>query len=446
MESLIDRTSYRHIIKLAAPIVLGGLAQTIIMATDAFFMAQVGEISLDAVGLAGLFFGTFFILGFGFSIGTQILIARRDGEKKQDEIGKIFDNSLLFLLLSSVLMFALMFWLAPTMLHSIIKSSEIYEETIIYLNYRSWSIIPAMIALNYRGFFIGISQSNIITYSTFAMAIANILLNYGLIFGNFGLPEMGIAGAALASGISEFVAIAAFFLYAYRHDFHSRFKLFAMRHFDKKEMFHVVDVASPMMVQHFISHAAWFLFFAIIEQSGTRALAISVVIRMIYMFQMVPFWGLNAATNTLVSYAIGEGKSEQVIVIIKRILLLGFISAAVVVSPNFFIPESVIGLAVSDISLIQDAVPTLYVISFSMFMIAIGFTMFAVVTGSGNTKTALVIEIIIIFLYMLICYTLGIVMKAPVHIIWFTEPLYFMIMGIAGFLFFKFGNWRHKQI
>jgi len=106
----------------------------------------------------------------------------------------------------------------------------------------------------------------------------------------------------------------------------------------------------------------------------------------------------------------------------------------------------VIGLAVSDISLIQDAVPTLYVISFSMFMIAIGFTMFAVVTGSGNTKTALVIEIIIIFLYMLICYTLGIVMKASVHIIWFTEPLYFMIMGIAGFLFFKFGNWRHKQI
>jgi putative MATE family efflux protein len=442
----VYQTSYRHIIRLAAPIVLGGLAQTIIMATDAFFMAQISEISLDAVGLAGLFFGTFFILGFGFSIGSQILIARRDGEKKLDDIGKIFDNSLLFLIVSSVIMLFVMYGLAPALLKNIIHSEEILEETIIYLNYRSWSILPAMIALNYRAFFIGISKSNIITYSTFAMAAANIALNYALIFGHWGLPEMGIAGAALASGISEFVAIFAFWLYAKYHEYHKRFQLFALRSFAKREMWQVVDVASPMMVQHFISHSAWFLFFAIIEQSGARALAVSVLIRMIYMFQMVPFWGLNAAANTLVSFTIGENRAEQVPKLLKRIIGLGLLSAAAVVSPNFIIPEKVLGLAVSDASLIADSISTLHVTSVSMFMIAIGSTLFALVTGSGNTKTALLLEILIISLYMVCAWFLGIVLKSDVHVIWFTEPIYFLFMGLAGWLFYRFGNWKSKKI
>ncbi|MFN4123293.1 MAG: MATE family efflux transporter [Flavobacteriales bacterium] len=440
------KTSYRHIIRLAAPIVLGGLAQTIIMATDAFFMAQVSEISLDAVGLAGLFFGTFFILGFGFSIGSQILIARRDGEKKYDDIGKIFDNSLIFLFAASVLMLLVMYWIAPAILKGIIKSDEILHETLIYLQYRSWSIVPALIALNYRGFFIGISKSNIITYSTFAMAAANILLNYGLIFGHFGLPTMGIAGAALASGIAEFVSILAFVIYAKYHQYHKRFHLFALRKFDRKEMSQVVNIASPMMLQHFISHSAWFLFFAIIEQSGHRALAISVLIRMIYMFQMVPFWGLNAAANTLVSFTLGEGKVKEIPKLIKKIILLGIISATVMVSPNLFIPEKVLGLAVSDLSLIMDSIPTLYVVSFSMFTIAIGTILFALVTGSGNTRTALWMEIVIIILYMLMAYVFGIVMQADVHIVWLTEPFYFIIMGIASLLFYKFGNWQNKSI
>jgi len=439
-------TSYKHIIKLASPIVLGGLAQTIIMATDAFFMAKIGEISLDAVGLAGLFFGTFYVLGYGFSIGSQILIARRDGEKRYPEIGKIFDNSLLFLLAISFLMWAIMIGLAPYFLKNVIQSEEIFQETLIYLNYRSWSIIPAMIALNYRCFFIGISKSNIITYSTFAMALANVVLNYGLIFGRFGMPEMGIAGAALASGLSEIVAIAAFYFYANWNKYHSRFSLFASRSFDKKEMMHVVNIASPMMVQYFISHAAWFLFFAIIEKSGSRALAISVVIRMIYMFQMVPFWGLSAAANTLISFALGEGNRKNVTVLLKKIILLGLISATIIIIPNFLIPEKVIGLAVSDPLLIADAVNTLYVISVSIFLVAIGTILFAIVTGSGNTKTALILEIIIIFLYMIICYTLGIVFQNPVHIIWLTEPLYFFSMGTAGWLFYKYGNWQSKVI
>jgi Na+-driven multidrug efflux pump len=68
--------SYSQILKLAFPIIIGGIAQNIIMATDAFFMAMVDEVSLDAVGLAGLFFSTVYILGLGFSIGVQILIAR----------------------------------------------------------------------------------------------------------------------------------------------------------------------------------------------------------------------------------------------------------------------------------------------------------------------------------------------------------------------------------
>ena len=108
-----SQTPVKTILKLAFPIVLGGIAQNVILATDVFFMAQVDEILLDAVGLAGLFYATIYVLGLGFSTGVQILIARRHGEKNQAAVGSIFDNSLIFLLFFSLLLWALMLWGGP---------------------------------------------------------------------------------------------------------------------------------------------------------------------------------------------------------------------------------------------------------------------------------------------------------------------------------------------
>jgi Na+-driven multidrug efflux pump len=201
------------------------------------------------------------------------------------------------------------------------------------------------------------------------------------------------------------------------------------------------------MFQYFVSHAGWFLFFIIIEQSGERALAISVVIRIIYMFQMVPFWGFSSATNTLVSFVIGEGNPQLVIPILRRITLLSVLGAAVFIIPNLLIPEWVIGLAVENkdaAGLVTQSIPTLYVISLALFLFGLAMTWYSGVSGSGNTRTALLIETVAIAFYLIVAWFLGIYLQTEVHIIWLTEPFYFLMMGLISYLYMRSDRWKAR--
>jgi len=435
--------------RLAMPIIVGGIASNVILATDAFFMARVDEVSLAAVGLAGLFYTTIYILGLGFSTGVQILIARRHGEKKYHAIGAIFDNSLIFLLGMALILWLGMEFLGPPLLKSLVKSPEVYRSAVVYLDNRAWGITFALANLAYRAFFIGVSSTGVIIWSTFAMAISNVILNYGLIFGNFGLPEMGIAGAAVASSLAEIIGLIWFALHAYLGKYHQTFDLFHSWKWQPDVMKTISSIASPVMFQNFVSHAGWFLFFIIIEQSGERALAVSVIIRIIYMFQMVPFWGLSSASNTLVSFTIGEGRYQDVLPLLKRITWLSLALVSPFLLLNLFVPELILGLAVENknaTGLISDSIPTLYVITLALSFFGPAMTWYSGVTGSGNTRTSLLIETITIASYLLLAWFLGIFIKADVHVIWFTEPYYFLVLWFVSWIYMRQGTWKNKKV
>lgn len=435
--------------RLAMPIIVGGIASNVILATDAFFMARVDEVSLAAVGLAGLFYTTIYILGLGFSTGVQILIARRHGEKKYHSIGAIFDNSLIFLLGMALILWLGMEFLGPPLLKSLVKSPEVCRSAVIYLDNRAWGITFALANLAYRAFFIGVSSTGVIIWSTFAMAISNVILNYGLIFGNFGLPEMGIAGAAVASSLAEIIGLIWFALHAYLGKYHQTFDLFHSWKWQPDVMKTISSIASPVMFQNFVSHAGWFLFFIIIEQSGERALAVSVIIRIIYMFQMVPFWGLSSASNTLVSFTIGEGRYQDVLPLLKRITWLSLALVSPFLLLNLFVPELILGLAVENknaTGLISDSIPTLYVITLALSFFGPAMTWYSGVTGSGNTRTSLLIETITIASYLLLAWFLGIFIKADVHVIWFTEPYYFLVLWFVSWIYMRQGTWKNKKV
>lgn len=440
--------SSRRILQLALPIILGGIAQNVILATDVIFMSRVDEIALDAVGIAGLFFSTVYIIGLGFSTGVQIIIARRHGEKQHKAIGNLFDNSLLFLLLTSLVLWLGMEVLGPPILKSLISSEAVYQSAVVYLDQRAWGITFAMVNLAFRAFFIGVSSSAVITWSTIGIAMSNGLLNYGLIFGNLGMPQLGIAGAAIASSLSEIVGLCIFLAYTFGKRLNREFSLFESWKWDWPAMRLILNTATPVMFQYFISHAGWFLFFIVIEHNGERALAISVLIRMIYMFQMVPFWGFSAATNTLVSFVIGEGRSDQVMPVLKKITVYALVSCLPLVALNLIAPEWVLGLAVDPMhaELVQDAIPTLYVISSALIFFALAMTWFSGVSGSGNTRTALWIETGAILVYLIMAYLLGMIVEADVHIIWLTEPFYFLVMGLVSYVYIRSGRWKGKQI
>mgnify|MGYP003291163799 FL=1 len=204
----------REIWSIALPIMLGNMAQTIINFTDTAFLGHLGVIALGASMLAGLFYFVFTTVAAGFAIGIQIIVARRFGEKNYGRIGVIFEHGSLFVLLLGLLLFSILYFFSDQLLLWLIDSQNIYEASIDYIKYRQFGIAFVCFNFLYRALYVGISNTKVITYSTAIMAVVNIALDYCLIFGKCGFPQMGIGGAALASLCAEVSAFVFFTIYS----------------------------------------------------------------------------------------------------------------------------------------------------------------------------------------------------------------------------------------
>lgn len=205
--------SYKHICKITIPVLVSLLVEYLIGFTDTAYLGRVGETELAASALAGTYYMIIYMIGFGFSIGAQILIARYNGSRQYSRTGEVFTQGTIFLLLVATLLFTLSYLYSPVVLRFLIDSEQVYLATISYLNWRIYGFFFSFIIVMFRAFFIGTVNTKILTINSIVMVLTNIILNYILIFGKLGFPALGIAGAAIASSISEAVAVIFFLVY-----------------------------------------------------------------------------------------------------------------------------------------------------------------------------------------------------------------------------------------
>ena len=184
----------REIWDIAWPVLLSLLAQHIVGVTDTAFLGRVGEVELGASAIGGVFYLILFMVGFGFTIGVQILVARRYGEKNYDSIGAIFDNSFYFIGLFSLLVTVVVFFFGGAFLRLFLTSDAICQASSVFLKYRVLGLFFASCAMLFRSFYTGISFTKYLSISAAIMAVLNIFLDYLLIFGHGGFPKLGIQG------------------------------------------------------------------------------------------------------------------------------------------------------------------------------------------------------------------------------------------------------------
>lgn len=437
---------YKEIWTIAYPIILSSIVHNIIGVTDTAFLGRVGVIELGAAAIGSVFYLTIIMLGFGFAVGTQIIVARRFGENNPKEIGKTIEQSHYFLGFIALLLIILMLIGLPVFFKSVLQSAEVEHATQEYLKYRIFGLLFAFIMHGFRAFYIGIARTKVITYTTIIMAFANIFFDYVLIFGELGFPQMGIAGAAIASVISEFLATVFFIIYTLQFIDLKYYNLFKFGKIDFQYLYRILKVAFPTMMQNFVSFIGWFFFFLFVERLGEQSLAVSNIIRSVYVVMLIPIWGFSAASNTLVSYSIGRNKPEEVIPIVVKVLKLTILGVFVLAVINVLFPELILSIYTNDKSLIKDSLASLYVVCIASLGIALGFVYFSGVSGTGNTKISLLIETIVIFIYVLITYTFVNVKNTSVELVWVVEIIYGLIIASMSYLYLKYGKWQDKKI
>ncbi|MEO8088030.1 MAG: MATE family efflux transporter [Bacteroidota bacterium] len=439
-------SSYRDIWRMAYPVMIGALALTFLNVIDTIFLGRIGETELGASALGGVFYFVMVMIGVALGVGTQIQIARRAGEKNHGAIGEIFDHSFFLLLGLSLLQFIVLHFFSGQLFGMLVDNQEVKMACSEFLKYRSIGIFFVMLATAFRSFYVGIATPKVWSYYSFLMAFVNIILGYGLIFGHLGMPQMGIAGAGLASSIAEAAGLIFLFAYTKMKNTIREFQLFRFKSLNMEIVSKTISLSLPLVVQNLISMGAWFVFFVFIEKMGKHSLAISNITRSVYMIDMTPMWGFSVAANSMVSNLIGQGRKNEVMPLVIRIIKMATVISLAIVLVNVLFPIQLLHLFSADESLIRDSYGSLLMVSLAMIIFPMAIVCISAVSGTGATRTALYIEIVAILIYMLYLVLVVFKLNLSLEIAWFAEAIYWLFTGVVSYLFLRSLRWTKISI
>ena len=437
-------TSYRQILTISLPIMLGSAVQNIIALSDSVFLYHLSEIDFAAIGFVGVFYLIIAAIGFGFSRGGQILIARRMGERNPEEVGRTFYAMLYFELGLALAMFLFMQYGTGLFFAAFVNSDIIYEKSLEYIQYRSFGVFFSYAGVAIIALYTGVARTWFIIVDTLVLAVVNIVLNYGLIFGNLGLPALGIAGAGLASSIAEGIAFFFFVIYILFDKKARLYGIFKPPKIDWELIKLQLKMSTPIVAQSVVGLGSWFVFFGIVENLGERQLAITNLVRMVYLVLSIPSWGFASGINTLVSNFIGQKRREAVVPVVWKTAKICFVMTILFSLPVIFFPEYTLYplLGSEDMSLIRDSQNTFYVLFGIISFFSIGGVFFNGLVGTGATMYGLKIQSIcavgyLIYIYVVVEYTTG-----GLEWAWASEIFYWIIMIILAWVYLKGNDWH----
>lgn len=341
--------TYKNIWLINFPVMMSILIEQLINITDAIFLGHVGEIELGASALAGIWYLAIYMLGFGFSLGLQVVIARRNGERHYSETGKTFFQGLFFLSVLAVFLCLLSKLFSPMILSRLITSAEVYHAVIDYLDGRIWGLLFSFPFLALRSFLVGITRTKALNMAALTAVLVNIPGNWLLIFH----WNMGIAGAAIASSFAEACSLAVLAIHVLcKMD--KRFYGLSCS-FDKAVLFHVCRVSVWSMFHSFIGVAPWFLFFVAIEHLGELQLAVANILRSISTLFFVIVNSFAATTGSLVSNLIGADERGKVFPLCNRVIRLGYAIGFPLITLALLFHQPVISVYTDNPAIVQTA-------------------------------------------------------------------------------------------
>ncbi|CAN5664064.1 multidrug efflux MATE transporter BexA [soil metagenome] len=439
-------TSYRQILSIALPIAAAIVVPQLNFITNNIFLGHLSEASLAAAGITGVYYLVFAVIGYGLNNGLQSLISRRAGENRPEEIGKLFIQGVYITLAIAAVGIIISYTLGPIILKQTLHDPVIYNSAVSFLKIRIWGLPFLYIYQMRNALLVGTNNSRYLVSGTLAETLTNIGLDYLLIFGSLGFPKLGFNGAAIASVIAEIIGMSVVFLVVHNKGIGKQFSLLKHRAFDGTICKLVLTQSSPLILQYGVSVACWEFFYILIEHHGARDLAVSNTMRNIFGLFGCASWAFAATSTTMVSNIIGQGLQDQVLELVKKIaklsVLIGFSLAVLLnVFPHIFL--SIYG---QGDDFIEYATPVLRIVSIALVCMSFSTIWLNAITGTGNTRVNLAIEIFTITLYCIYVWLVLEKWRLPITIGWTSELLYWISMFSFSYWYLRSGKWRNKKI
>ena len=424
--------TYKQIWLINFPVMMSILMEQLINITDAVFLGHVGEVELGASALASVYYLAIYMLGFGFSLGLQVMIARRNGEQQYQETGRTFYQGLLFLSCLAIVLSLASYALSPVILKFFIHSPEIYQAVIDYLEWRCFGLVFSFPFLAFRSFFVGITKTRVLSWAAMMAVLINIPCNYLFIFS----LNLGISGAAMASSLAEAGSLLILVCYTFqKKEDKVHFGLKAV--YDGKLLAALLRLSVWSMMQAFISVAPWFLFFVAIERLGEAQLAVSNITRSVSTVFFVIVNSFAATSGSLVSNLIGAGEGRNLFRLCNKVLRLGYAVGIPLIVFALLFNRQIVGFYTDNLQLIEFAHYPFIIMLLNYAFALPGYVYVNAVTGTGDTRMAFVFQVSTIAIYLGYLYLLSNSSTTSLSVYLTAEYLFVILLGVQSYIYLK---------
>ncbi len=437
----------RTVLKLAGPVIVGMISQTLLNVVDTAMVGRLGSPSLAGSGMGGLVF--WMCLGSlgALNIGTQAITARRYGEGRFHAAGKVLDNAAVIALVLGSVMTVLGVIFTPKLFPLIIHDPEVAVLGVSYLQARFFGALPFLIIFAFRGFFNGIGRTVVHMRVAILVNAINLFLNWVLIFGNLGAPAMGVMGAGLASAIGTLAGAIAIVMTAMMGSYRTKYHLFHKGSGSMMVKKGIIKLALPTGLQRVMSMMGFTVFLAITGLIGTVEQAVSNVIITIMSLSFLPGVAFGIAASTLISQKLGKEDTGGAEVMGWEAAKLSALFMGVMGVVFILFPSMLLKIFTNEAEVIRAGIVPLQIIGAVQFFDGVGMTISSALQGAGMNRWVMIAEVSISwFLFIPLTYIFAILAGWGLYGAWSVMALYFALFAVVCSLKFAGGSWQKVQI
>ncbi len=451
---------HRVVLRLAWPTLFAMLLQSAVNEIDIVFFARLPpEEGLHAQ--AALFPSLLILWALGGSlsgvgVGTQAITARRFAEGKKHDAGAVFFNAFVFTVVAGILVTTGGYFAMDLMVSALIKVDETRAAANQYLQWRMLGVVSMATTAAFKAFFDAIGKTHVHLVASVVMNVLNVMICLLLIFGSWGAPRMGIAGAGVAGFIATFVGLGIMVFYAVRKDVNSAYRPFRVSNYSPTLLWSILKLSIPGAIAT-IAVMAGFAMFSLFASKldeialangevGANAASTTVIVGILKL-TFTGCLAFGTATATLVSQSLGEKEPDKATRFGWTSVKLGLVIFGVVGFSEALFARPILEFVAAGDAVQAAALSPLQIMGVVTPLIALAMILTQALFGAGATMFVMIAELILHFFCLVpLAYGLAVWLEFGLVGLWAAAVVYVIALAIVMSLKFHWGSWKKIRL
>ena len=422
----------RQLTALAGPIFIETLLVMMLGAVDTFMLSRHSDNSVAAVGVVNQLMNLVFLLFEVISLGTSILCSQYFGAKRRDKVIQVVGISLIFNLLSGLILSLCLYFFAGDFLHMMGLRPDLMSEGLPYMKIVGGFAFLQAISLSLSASLRSANKAKYPMYVSVVVNVLNIIGNYTFIFGKFGMPALGVEGAAISTSICRFVSVVLLFIILFKKHIPSFPKEY-FRPFPWIELKNLLKIGIPSAGEHMSYSLSQVVIAYFINMISNEALATRTYIVNIVMFTYIFALALAQGGAILIGQLVGMNKIRAAYTIGKRVMRVGVAFSVTLSLLVAIFGKTILSMLTSDPWIISTGAAILWVEIFLENGRALNFFGVNALRSTGDIYFPVLVGIVVMWGVQVVgSYVLGIGLGWGLVAMW---AVFALDENIRGFIF-----------